>query len=236
MRLALSAGAAAAALSFPAASARAAEPPAERQLTPEEVQAWLDRPGTAPPPDTLTPGSDEAPPPPPRKHGVTVESSIGALSHLGTLKNVTPTSPWFHLKVGFEPLSWLMLFAETDLTISNTGYASPPPPPRTYHLYGFGGGLRFTVPFSERFGGYLEGSGGVSAASSDVLEVYGYSDATELKPYFGGRLGADWYPLNPHMAVSLHGGVRSFRSLIRERSDDNRALAILGGLALRYTF
>lgn len=156
--------------------------------------------------------------------------------HLGPLRNVSPTSPRFHLKLGFEPLKFLLVFAETDLTISNTSYAHPPPPPRTYHLLGFGGGLRFTVAFAERFGAHVEGSAGLAEVSSDVLEIYGYSHATQLKPYVGGLLGLDWYPLNPHLAVSLQGGVRSYQSGLRRQRSSSAALALLSGISLRYTF
>lgn len=217
-------------------AAQAADAPAERRLTTDEIEKWLDQPSGVVPADSATPGPDEVPPPPPRRQGLTVESSIGALTHLGPLQHITPTSPWFHLKVGFEPWRWLMAFAETDLVFSNTSYAYRPPPPRTYRMYGFGGGLRFTVNFVERLGGYLEGSGGIAEASTDVLEVYGYSQATEWSPYFGGRLGLEWYPVNPHLAVSVHGGARSYQAGLSRQHSQERALAVLGGLALRYTF
>ena len=216
--------------------AQAEESAAERTLTTSEIEGWLDRPSEAPAVDDPTPGPEEAPPSPPRQHGITVESGVGALSHLVPLSHITPTSPWFHLKVGFEPFRWLLLFAETDLAFSNTGYSHPPPPPRTYRLYGFGGGLRGTVSFGERFGVYLEGSGGIAQTSSDVLEAYGYLHATDWSPYFGGRLGFEWYPVNPHLAVSVHGGVRSYQAGLRRERSDEQALLALGGVALRYTF
>ena len=219
-----------------ASRALAEEPPAERTLTTNEIEAWLDRPSAAPPVDSDTPGPEEAPPTPPRKHGVIVETGVGAMSHLGPLSHITPTSPWFHLKVGFEPFRWLLAFAETDLTFSNTSYAHPPPPARTYRLFGFGGGVRGTLAFGERFGAYLEGSGGLSEVSADVLEVYGYQHATKWSPYFGGQLGLDWYPVNPHLAVTLHGGVRSYQAGLRRERSNELALLALGGLALRYTF
>jgi hypothetical protein len=218
------------------ARAQAAEPAPDRALTPDEIETWLSQPSGAPAAESLTPAPDEAPPPPPRRHGLTVESGVGAMMHLGPLRNISPTSPRFQLKVGFEPLKWLMAFAETDLTFSNTSYAHPPPPPRTYHLFGFGAGLRFTLAFAERFGAYLEGSAGLAEVSSDVLEVYGYSHATQLKPYFGGLMGFDWYPLNPRFAFSVSGGARSYQQGLRRQRSSSSALVALGGLALRYTF
>lgn len=219
-----------------ARAAQAAEPPAERPLTTNEIEAWLEQPSGAPVVDEATPGPEEAPPPPPRRYGLTVESGVGAMSHLGPLSHITPTSPWFHLKVGFEPWRWLLLFAEADLSFSNTSYAHRPPPARTYRTYGFGGGVRGTLGLSERFGGYLEASAGIAEVSSDVLEVYGYLQATKWKPYFGGQLGLDWYPVNPHFAVSVHCGVRSYQAGLRRERSSERALLALGGVALRYTF
>ncbi|HET9932401.1 MAG TPA: hypothetical protein VFQ35_16970, partial [Polyangiaceae bacterium] len=116
----------------------AADAGGERTLSTEEVEAWLARPSGAPNQDTLAPSAEEAPPPPPRKHGFTIETGVGALTHLGPLSHVSPTAPWFHLQVGYEPFRWLMVFAEGDLSFANTSYAAQPPPTRTYRLYGFG--------------------------------------------------------------------------------------------------
>jgi len=213
----------------------AAERP-ERALSTPEIESWLDAPSGADGQADAEDDAADAPPPAPRHQGVTVESSLGALGHLGPLKNVTPVSPWFHLKVGFEPFRFLLVFAETDLIFSNTSYARRPPSPRTYRLYGFGAGLRFTLQPLERLGTYLEASLGGARVSEDVLSAYGYRDATELQPYFGARLGAEWYPVNPHLAVGVHGGARTYgQGLERERSTET-ALCWLGGVSLRYTF
>lgn len=186
--------------------------------------------------DTLTPGPEEAPPPPPRRHGLNVETGVGLLTHVGALAHVSPTSPWFHLQVGYEPFRWLMVFAEGDLVFSNTSYAAQPPPPRTYRLYGFGPGLRFSLPFSERFGGYLEGSAGMARVSDDLLAIYGYEQATTWNLYFGGRLGIEWFAPNPHLSVALSGGARMYQQGLRRERSNEPPLAILGNLGIRYTF
>jgi hypothetical protein len=219
-----------------AASSAAAEEPTERQLTPDEINTWLERPSGAETADSSAETFLEAPPPPPRSQGLVVESGLGGLGHLGALAHVTPLSPWFHLKAGYEPLRCLLTFAETDLVFSNTSYARSPPPPRTYRLYGFGAGLRFSLPFGDRFGAYLEGSAGLAAVTGDVLEIYGYRQANELNAYFGGRLGAEWYPLNPHLALGVHVGMRSYNQGLRRQRSSETALAVLSGAALRYTF
>ena len=89
--------------------------PKDRQLTPEEIDAWLDSrampksQGDHPADDDL-----DAPPPPPRKKGFVLESSVGVMGQLGHLKNITPNAPWFGLRLGFEPLRGLMRLGESD--------------------------------------------------------------------------------------------------------------------------
>lgn len=218
-----------------ASTAVAAEESSERPLSPEEVEAWLDARALPTSSDTGT-TEPEVPPPPPRKHGLVVETSIGALGHTGPLKHVSPTSPWFVVRLGYEPLRWLMVFAESDVAFSNTSYASPPPEPRSYWLYGFGGGLRATVSLGDRFGVFLQGSvGGARVSEENVLSIYGYENADELSPYFSGLLGFEWYQINPHMGLALHGGARFYRGLDRERASSS-PVAWVGALALRYAF
>lgn len=211
--------------------------PSERQLTPEEIDAWLDS-RAMPKSQTDRSGDedDDAPPPPPRKKGFVIESSIGVLGHLGHLKNISPSAPWFGLRFGYEPLRWLMVFAEGDLAVASTAYAHPPPPPRSYTLWNVGGGVRVTLKPTDRFGIYLQGSLGGGRTTEDVLELYGYPHAEELGMYQSAELGLEWYQINPHLALALHGGVRNYpRTLERER-DSQPPLTWLSGLALRYVF
>ncbi len=218
-----------------ARQARAADEAQQRELTPEEVDAWLS--------SRSLPGGDqgptdgaEAPPPPPRRHGLVVEATLGALGHAGPMKNISPTSPWFLLRVGYEPFKWLMVFGETDVAFSNTSYASQPPPTRTYWLYGFGGGVRFTLGLGERFGLFLQGSVGAARISEEnVLSIYGFEDADELNAYLGGLAGFEWYQVNPHMALTLQGGVKQYNGLDRERAGQGPR-AWVGAAGLRYTF
>jgi hypothetical protein len=223
------------ALAGSAAQAAEAEPQ-ERQLTPEEIDAWLD--SRAVPKTQRDSGADEleAPPPPPRKKGVVLESSVGVLGHIGHLKNVTPNAPWFGLRVGFEPLRWLMVFAEADLFVASTSYAHPPPPPRSFAFWNAGGGVRLTVRPLDRLGIYVQGSVGVGEATEDVLELYGYQHADELGLYESAELGLEWYQVNPHLALTLHGGVRNYPRTLKRDRDTKPPLTWLGGPGLRYTF
>ncbi|MCC6215212.1 MAG: hypothetical protein IT376_10105 [Polyangiaceae bacterium] len=218
-------------------SLRAAAPSRPPEPSAAEVEAWLDARSIGGGRSIADDGAPpEAPPPPPRWHGFVVQSTLGALGHLGPMKNVSPTAPWLHALVGFEPFRWAMVFVEGDVSFTSTRYANPPPNPRAYALYGLGGGLRFTVKPHDRVGIYAQGSAGAAALTEDVLVAYGYRDSTELAPYFGGHLGLEWHQVNPHLAFVLHGGVRNYdRLLDRERSSET-ALAWMSGLALRYVF
>ena len=221
------------------ASANAAESqPKERQLTPEEIDAWLD--SRAMPKsqsaDRSGDDDDDAPPPPPRKKGFVLESSIGVMGQLGRLKNIAPNAPWFGLRFGYEPLRWLMVFAESDLFVASTSYAHPPPPPRSFAFWSFGGGLRLTVKPTDRVGIYLQASLGAGRATEDVLELYGYPHAEELGLYESGELGVEWYQVNPHLALTLHGGVRNYARNLKRELDSKPGLTFLSAAGLRYTF
>jgi hypothetical protein len=229
--------AAALAIGLWAGALAAADEPERRQMTEAEIDTWLQADPTDQSKDTVdADDQEEAPPPPPRDHGFVVESTVGAMGHIGPLKNVSPTSPWFHLHFGFEPFSFLMLFAEGDLVFSTTSYANRPPDPRAYALFGFGGGLRLTVKPVDRFGIYVQGSAGGAKITEDVLFHYGYQNAEQLGLYWGGQLGLEWYQVNPHLALALTGGVKNYQDVLGRDRGGGQALAWVGGLSLRYVF
>ncbi len=210
--------------------------PETRQMTREEIEAWLDASAVESERDVgVVEAMPEAPPPPPRRHGLVVEGGIGAAGHLSTLKNISPTSPEFNLAVGYEVIDPLLLFLDATLLMSSTRYAKQPPDARTYAYYGFGGGARFTFEIGESFGVYLQGNAGMAAATEDVLVVYGYTEADQLNLYYGGQLGFEWFQVNPHYALAAHAGVKNYMGLEREASNEP-PLVVSGGLAIKYTF
>jgi len=217
------------------AKAGGAEGPKERAITTNEVVSWLDA-KDQPITDEDAAGDELAPPLPPRHQGFVVESSIGAFGQLGAMKNMSPVAPWFHLQFGYEPLRFLMVFAEGDLMISNTSYAHPPPEPRTYALWGFGGGLRGTVKPTPRVGLYLQASLGGAEVSNDVLASYGYRNANGFNLYVAAELGVEWYQVSPHLALSVHGGVRDYTATFKREQSGQAPLAWVSGVSLRYTF
>lgn len=217
------------------AAAQDAGPPATRELTAEEIDAWLESRSMPTTADSSASGFEEAPPPPPQRRGVVLEGSVGAFGHFGPLKNISPVAPWFHVKLGFEVFDWLMPFIETDLVVANTSYAEPPPPERSYALPGFGGGLRLTARPGP-FGIYAQGDVGGAVVTEDVLAIYGYRDAASLHAYFGGQIGFEWYQVSPHYALGLHGGVRDYPTLLARERSSQPPLTWLSGVTLRYTF
>ena len=219
-------------------AAHAGEGPKERAINTDEVVSWLDSKGDAPSLSSDQ-GPDEAEPvpiPPPRHRGFVVESSVGAFGQIGEMKYTSPVAPWFHLQVGYEPLRFLMVFVEGDLILSNTSYAAPPPPSRTYSLWGVGAGLRGTVKASERVGLYLQASLGGAEVTDDVLVTYGYKDADKFNLYLAAELGAEWYQISPHWALAIHAGIRDYTATFKREFSTKSPLAWVSGLALRYTF
>jgi hypothetical protein len=174
----------------------------------------------------------DVPPPPPRKKGFVLETSLGAMGFLGKLKNVSPTASMLHMQFGYEPLRWLMAFVEGDLAFTSTRYIEPS---RGYAIYGLGGGARVTVHFTERVAGYVQGDIGLMETSSDLLGAYGYRDAERWNVFFGGTLGAEWYQIDPHYALAVHGGARKTPGFDRSVGSD-QAISWLGAAAIRYTF
>jgi hypothetical protein len=215
-------------------AASAAEP--EQQGASEaSLEAWLAKdPAEA---DTKPVTAElEEPPPPPRRHGVVIEGSVGALGHLGDMKHVSPAAPWFRLQVGYEIFDWLLAFGQGDVALASTAYAHRPPDKRAYALFGFGVGARASWQPLAALGFYLQGEGGLGSVNEDVLSSYGYLYAAQLRPYFGGTLGAEWFQINPHYALSVYGGARDYVQSFERTYGSNPPIVWVSGLALRYTF
>jgi hypothetical protein len=96
--------------------------------------------------------------------------------------------------------------------------------------------MRFTLHPTERVGLYGQLSVGTARVSEDVLHVYGFDDADEFNTYYGGALGVEWYQVNPHYALSAHGGLRNYDNGFERTTGGATALAWTGGVAIRYAF
>jgi hypothetical protein len=185
---------------------------------------------------TKTPEAPEAPPPPPRKHGFVVESSIGALTHIGPMGHVSPTAPWLRTAFGWEPTKWIMLLAQFDVALSSTSLANPPPEPRGYALYSGSLGLRGSIELATSLGVFAQIEVGGAKVSEDVLATYGFMNATSLSGYFGADLGFEWYQVSPHLALGGLGGIRSYGQLLDRSLGGGAALAWTAAGTIRYVF
>ena len=179
----------------------------------------------------------EAPPPPPYRKSVVLDSSIGALVFLGKFGKTAPPAPLLRVQLGYELFKWLMLFGEGELGFTDTSRSQDPPKTRAFPIFGFGGGARLTVRFTDRFGVYLQGD--IGAMKADIrrraLEIIGFKDAEDLGLYVGGRLGVEWYQLDRHFALGLTGGLRDATGFKRTIGTDT-PLAFDAGASIRYAF
>lgn len=218
-----------------AGQARADEPAATPELTAEQA-AKVDLTGGEKK-ASISAEEESAPPPPPRKKGFVIESSLGALGWLGKFGSVAPPAFWLHAQLGWEIFRWLMVFGDGELAFTQTSYAVDPTKNRAVPIFGFGGGLRATVHFTDRVAMYVQGNAGAMMADVPIraLAVMGYANAENLSFTAGGRLGLEWYQLDPHVALALSGGPRFAPGFARTVGGD-LPLMLDGEASLRYTF
>ena len=158
----------------------------------------------------VEPPLDVPPPAPRKKNGFVLDATVGALGALGALKDVAPVAPHLRMLFGYEPFSWLLVFVEGELAFTSTSLAQDPPYTRAFPIWGFGAGVRGTVPLGDRLGIYLEPAFGAMTAdvARNALFILGFRKAESLAPFFGGRLGLEWYQLDRHFALGVAGGAR----------------------------
>jgi hypothetical protein len=165
------------------------------------------------------------------------EGSLGALGFFGDFKHVAPTAPLFHALVGYELLSWVMLFVEGELAFTDTSEAEGPSAVYGFPIFGFGGGLRATVHATPRFAVYVQGN--IDAMKADVptgaLALLGYKNAESLAASFGGRLGIEWYQMDRHMALGVSAGARDATGFAKTYGSDTGLMADATA-SIRYTF
>lgn len=179
----------------------------------------------------------ESPPPQPYKKSLVLDSTLGAMVFLGKFGETAPPAFMARTQLGYELLKWLMVFGEGELAFTDTSGTQAPPKTRAFPIFGFGGGARFTVRFTDRVGVYLQGSvGGMKAdIRRRALEIIGYENAESLGLYFGGRLGFEWYQLDRHFALGLTAGLRDATGFKRTTGSD-LPLVLDGGASIRYAF
>lgn len=179
----------------------------------------------------------EAPPPPPRHKGLVLEGELGASKFLGKFGSVAPLGWYLHTQLGYEIFKWLMLFGEGEMTFTDTSNAQGPTETRAFPIFGFGGGARLTVHFSERVAMFVQGDFGAmkSDVTSGALANIGFKSAENIGLYAGGRLGVEWYQIDRHLALAVQLGLRDAFGFKKQIGSD-LPLMLDSGLALRYTF
>jgi hypothetical protein len=212
-------------------------PPAAPVIAPTSVDLEKDTQSSALSAEAPA-GPAEPPPPPPYKNTVVIDSSVGALVFLGQFGKTAPPAPWLHTQVGYEIFKWLMVFGEGELAFTDTSRAQDPPNTRAFPIFGFGGGTRLTVRFTDRFGVYLQGSLGAMKADirTNALGVIGFKDAESLDLYLGGRVGIEWYQLDRHFALGVTSGLRNAEGFKRRGGGSDSPLAFDAGASIRYAF
>ena len=180
----------------------------------------------------------EAPPPLPYKATLVIDSTLGALIFLGKFGTTAPPAPFFRTQVGYELFRWLMAFGEGELAFTDTSGTQDPPKTRTFPIFAFGGGARFTARFTDRLGAYLQGSlGGMKAdIRTNALGIIGFKDAESLGLYVGARLGVEWYQLDRHFALGATSGLRDAMGFKRRGGGSDTPLAFDVGASIRYAF
>lgn len=217
----------------------------QTELAPDaKVQISTSAPeGKTSEPDAALPApSPEAPPARPRHKGLVVETTAGMLAFAGQFRHVAPPAFWLHGQLGYEIWSWLMVFGESELAMTDTSEAQDESHALSFPMFGFGGGLRGTVHVTERVAFFVQGDVGALEAlvPKDSLSILGYSSAESLNPYFGGRLGFEWYQVDRHLALVAQGGARDAQGFGRTELNGpgggDTPLMWDIALGLRYTF
>jgi hypothetical protein len=173
----------------------------------------------------------------PRHKGLVLESTLGVLGFAGQFRHVAPPAYWMHAQLGYELLSWFMLFGEGELAFTDTSESQSASRLRAFPMWGIGAGARAGVHFSERVAAFVQADVGALTASvpHDALAYLGFRSAESLGAQFGGRVGAEWYQKDRHFALCAQGGPRIAQGF--SKSLDN-ALPLMwdAAIGLRYTF
>jgi hypothetical protein len=207
---------------------------------------------TAPTPGSTTPPLDtaaaptaffpeappEAPPPLPRKKGLVLETRLGGLAFLGKFGDLAPPAPWLHGQLGREFFDWLMVFGYGELAFTGTSNETVESETTYFPIYGFGGGVRFTIHVTDRVALFVQPNAGAltTVVPRNTLTYIGFENAQNLGFCIGGRIGVEWYQIDRHMALGLAVGVRDALSFRIQDGESDVPLVLDASAALRYTF
>ncbi|MCZ7687050.1 MAG: hypothetical protein M5U28_53220 [Sandaracinaceae bacterium] len=125
-------------------------------------------------------------------HGFFVEAQIGAIGFIGGIGEYVNVGPWATVGFGYEIFDFLHVMISAEGSMHDTN-APPPPAPTSFELVGGTATLRLQANFTESFAMYLSGQLGVLVATTEILDLYGFQDASTVGVSYGGQLGADWH-------------------------------------------
>lgn len=167
-------------------------------------------------------------------HGFFVEAQLGAIGFVHGIGDYVNVGPWATIGFGYEIFDFLHVMISAEGSMHDTN-APPPPAPTSFELLGGTATLRLQANFTEAFAMYVAGQFNVLVATTDVLELYGFQDATTVGFSYGGQLGADWHLRARHHSLGLLAGVRHYPSLESPLAA-SPAIGIHGSAYLRYVF
>jgi hypothetical protein len=190
------------------------------------------------PTDAGPEGMAEAPPPRERHKGLVLESTLGALGFAGQFRHVAPPAFWLHAQLGYEFLRWLMLFGEGELAFTDSGESQDASRSMAFSIWGFGGGARATLHATPRFAMFAQGQVDGLAANvpHNSLTVLGFRNAETLGASFGARVGAEWYQIDRHLALSAQVGARDAGGFAKVTSTSDTPIMWDAAMGIRYTF
>lgn len=203
------------------------EVPAIKPIAPTKPEATID---TGPPP--------EAPPPRPWSKGVVVEGSAGVLGYFGAFRRLAPPAFFQRIQAGYELFDWLMVFGGGELAFTDTSVSQDASKVRAFPIWGFDGGARLTMRPFERVGIFAQGDVGLMKADvpANALAVVGFPKTESLRPFFGGRIGVEWYQLDHHLSFGIAGGPRLATGFERSFGKGDTPVMWDAAITLRYTF
>jgi hypothetical protein len=177
-----------------------------------------------------------APPPlRPFKSGFALEGSVGAYVPTGELARLCSPAVHQRLTLGWDFARWLAAYGFGDLAFLATDRAPPPPGEKGFAYWGFGIGIKLSVPLGERWllPVRIEGSFH-RAEDSGVLATYGFADADKLSLGYGGGLGLEWRAKSRHYGVVLELSARRESGLSAPRASGG-VVVLMPSLGLHYT-
>lgn len=167
-------------------------------------------------------------------HGFFIEAALGGRGFVNGIGEVSNGGPWASIGIGLEIVDWLMVIIAAEGSMHETS-APRPPATSVFEILGGSASLRLQGNFTEAFAMWLSAQFAVLVASTDILALYGYQDASTIGISYGGEAGIDWHLRARHYSLGILGGVRHYPSL-EAAGGPTPALGVHGAAYLRYVF